>query len=132
MKQHTTRRDFLTHSSAAAIGAAVWVSGRPARASRMAIDTVNLASVGAGGKARTDVRECVKLGANLVALCDVDEARASELYNQFPSVPRYVDFRELLEKRKDVDAVIVTTPDHTHAVAAVMAMKKGKHVYCQK
>ncbi len=130
--QRATRREFLVQSSAAAIGAAVWASGRPARASRMAIDTINLASVGAGGKARTDVRECVKLGANLVALCDVDEARASELYKQFSGVPKYIDFRKMLEKQKDIDAVIVTTPDHTHAVAAVMAMKLGKHVYCQK
>ena len=107
MRHHTTRREFLVQSSAAALGAAVWVSGSPARASRMAIDTINLTSVGAGGKARTDVRECVKLGANLVSLCDVDEARASELCNQFSGVPKYVDFRDMFEKQKDIDAVIV-------------------------
>jgi len=133
MKQpRTTRREFLAQSTAATIAAGVWVSGQPARASRMAIDTVNVAAIGSGGKGRTDIRECVKEGANLVAMCDVDETRAGEMYEKFPSVPRFVDFRKMLEERKDIDAVIVSTPDHTHAVASVMAMKLGKHVYCQK
>ena len=67
-----------------------------------------------------------------MALCDVDDNRAAETFKKFPKAKRYKDFRVMLEKQKDIDAVTVSTPDHTHAVAAVMAMKMGKHCYCQK
>jgi predicted dehydrogenase len=78
------------------------------------------------------VRDNAEAGANIVALCDVDEQRAAGTFRDFPQAKRYTDFRVMLEKQKDIDAVIVATPDHTHAVASVMAMKLGKHVYCQK
>ncbi len=69
---------------------------------------------------------------NIVALCDVDDARAAASFNKFPDVKKYKDFRKMLEQSKEIDAVVVSIPDHMHAPAAVMAMKMGKHVYCQK
>ena len=95
-------------------------------------ERVNLAGIGAGGMGGGDIRPC-KLGANIVALCDVDDARAAKLFNAFPKARRYKDFREMIDKEaKNIDAVTVGTPDHIHAVAAMAAIRAGKHVYCQK
>jgi predicted dehydrogenase len=69
---------------------------------------------------------------NIVALCDVDDEYAAETFEKFPNAKRYRDFRVMLEKQKDIDAVVIATPDHTHAVITVAAMQAGKHVYCQK
>ncbi|HEY5141550.1 MAG TPA: Gfo/Idh/MocA family oxidoreductase, partial [Methylococcales bacterium] len=70
--------------------------------------------------------------ANIYALCDVDEERAFRTFKGYPKAKIYKDFRRMLEKEKSIDAVVIATPDHTHAVAAMMAMKMGKHVYCEK
>ena len=80
-----------------------------------------------------DIATVARLGANIVALCDVDEKRAAGSFNAFPKARRYKDFREMLDKEaKNIDAVTVGTPDHIHAVAAMAAIRAGKHVYCQK
>ena len=72
-------------------------------------------------------------GENIVALCDVDDRRAAETVKRFPQARRYKDFRRMLDEMGDkIDAVLVGTPDHTHAVAAMAAMNHGKHVYCEK
>jgi len=93
---------------------------------------LNLASVGAGGMAAGNINNCERY-ANMVALCDVDDRRAAGIYKNAPNTPKYRDFRIMLEKEeKNIDGVIVGTPDHTHAVAAMMAMKMGKHVFVQK
>jgi predicted dehydrogenase len=128
MTANTTRRDFLTTTGA--LGAAIWVSGRPALASKSPNEKLNIAAIGCGGKGRTDIRGCAQ--ENIVALCDCDDARAAETYNRYPKVRKYKDYRKMLEERKDIDAVLVSTPDHHHAPASVLAMKAGKHVYCQK
>jgi predicted dehydrogenase len=129
MIRETTRRDFMKNT--AALSAAVWVSGQPApAASRSPNEKLNIAAIGAGGKGRVDIGGCSK--ENIVALCDADDDRAAETYKKYPSVPKYKDYRKMLEERKDIDAVLVSTPDHHHAPASVMAMKLGKHVYCQK
>jgi predicted dehydrogenase len=94
---------------------------------------VNVAGIGAGGMGGGDIATVARLGCNIVALCDVDEERAAGSFNAFPKARRYKDFREMLEKEaKNIDAVTVGTPDHVHAVAAMAAIKAGKHVYCQK
>jgi len=94
-------------------------------------DKLNIAGIGAGGMGASNIKECA--GENIVALCDVDADRAADTFEMYPNAKRYTDYREMLEKEdKEVDAVIVATPDHTHAVAAMMAIKMGKHVYCQK
>jgi Oxidoreductase family, NAD-binding Rossmann fold/Oxidoreductase family, C-terminal alpha/beta domain len=95
-------------------------------------EKLNIASIGAGGKATSDVQACAET-ENIVALCDVDDTRAARLYGQFSSASRYKDYRVMLDKENaNVDAVIVTIPDHMHAAAAISAMQLGKHVYVQK
>lgn len=95
-------------------------------------EKLNIASIGAGGKATSDISACAET-ENIVALCDVDEKRAEETYGRYPNVPKYKDFRAMLEKEaNNIDAVIVTIPDHMHAAAAIFAMEHGKHVYVQK
>ncbi len=95
-------------------------------------EKLNIASIGAGGKATSDIEACGQT-ENIVALCDVDEVRAQKIYTQYPSVPKYKDFRMMLDKEAgNVDAVIVTIPDHMHTAAAIAAMERGKHVYVQK
>jgi predicted dehydrogenase len=69
---------------------------------------------------------------NIVALCDVDQKQATPTYKKYPKAKVYNDYRIMLEKQKDIDAVIVATPDHNHAVITMLAIKMGKHVYCQK
>ena len=95
-------------------------------------ERLNLAGIGVGGKGAGEVKDLSKAGATFVALCDVDSDRAGGTYQQFPDAKRYTDFRVMLEKEKNIDAVTVSTPDHTHAVASLLAMSLGKHVYCQK
>jgi len=91
---------------------------------------LNIAAIGAGGQAASDLKNM--LGENIVALCDVDEKRA-EMFKHLPDAKKYKDFRVMLGEMGDkIDAVLVGTPDHTHAAAAMAAMKAGKHVYCEK
>jgi predicted dehydrogenase len=95
-------------------------------------EKLNIASIGAGGKAESDIAACART-ENIVALCDVDEKRAANTYAKYPQVPKYKDFRVMLEKEdKNIDAVIVTIPDFMHATAAIHCMERGKHVYVQK
>jgi predicted dehydrogenase len=93
-------------------------------------DKLNIAAIGAGGMGGSNLERCA--GENIVALCDVDDVRAAKTYARFPDAKRYKDFRKMLEAQKDIEAVIVATPDHVHATAAMMAIKLGKHVYVQK
>ncbi len=93
-------------------------------------DTLNIAGIGIGGKGRSDVAGCDS--ENIVALCDVDSRRGAETFRRYPKAKRYTDFRRMLENEPAIDAVTVSTADHTHAVIAMTAMKMGKHVFCQK
>jgi predicted dehydrogenase len=96
-------------------------------------ERVNVAGIGAGGMGGGDIATHAKNGANIVAVCDVDSDRGAATFENFPNAKRYRDFREMLDKEaKNIDAVTVGTPDHTHAVAAMAAIKAKKHVYCQK
>jgi hypothetical protein len=95
-------------------------------------EKLNIASIGAGGKATSDITACAET-ENIVALCDVDDKRAEKMYAAHASAPKYKDFRKMLDKESgNIDAVIVTIPDHMHAAAALAAMELGKHVYLQK
>ena len=127
-----SRRDFLGSAAAAAAAFTIvprHVLGGPGYTPPS--KKLNIACIGVGGKGKSDVAKCSK--ENIVALCDVDERRALETYYLFPDVKKYRDFRKMLEENdKDIDAVTVTTPDHTHAVIAMMAIKMGKHVFVQK
>jgi predicted dehydrogenase len=95
-------------------------------------EKLNIAGIGAGGKGYTDLMACSQT-ENVVALADPDDKRAERGFKQFEKAPRYKDFREMLDKEnKNIDAVTVSCPDHVHGSAAMWAMSRGKHVYCQK
>src|SRR5207247_7151093 len=85
---------------------------------------------GVGGRGHASVEG--SKGETIVALCDVDRNTLEKAAKEFPAARLYRDFRKMLETEKTLDAVTVGTPDHIHAPAAVMAMKLGKHVYCEK
>lgn len=93
---------------------------------------VNVAAIGSGGMGGGNTNACARAGANIVALCDVDWERAADTFKRFPKAKKYKDFRKMLDTEKSIDAVIVATPDHFHTVASMAAMRRGKHVYCQK
>src|SRR5688572_9494744 len=96
-------------------------------------DTLYIAGIGAGGKGESDMAMVAKNPkAKIISMCDVDDRMAVKSRTNFPKATYYRDFREMLEKEKSIDACTVSTPDHTHAVAAMAAIKQGKHVYVQK
>ncbi len=92
---------------------------------------LNIAFIGAGGQAEAAFSGCD--GENFVALCDVDDKRAADAYAKYPKAKRFRDFREMLDRmHKDIDAVVVSTPDHIHFAAAFLSMQAGKHIFVQK
>jgi len=93
-------------------------------------DKLNIAGIGIGGKGSVNLRNMVE--QNIVALCDCDFDYANRVFDTYPKAKKYKDYRVMLEKRKDIDAVVIATPDHTHALQAAAAMELGKHVYVQK
>ncbi len=94
-------------------------------------EKLNIASIGAGGKASSDIDGCAS--ENIVALCDVDEKQAAATFKRYEKAAKYKDFRKMLEEKgSEIDAVIVTIPDFMHATAAMWCMERGKHVYVQK
>ncbi|MCX7872496.1 MAG: Gfo/Idh/MocA family oxidoreductase [Verrucomicrobiae bacterium] len=96
-------------------------------------EKLNLAGIGIGSQGGADVDAAAGEGQNIVALCDVDEKYAAKKFNQYPKAQRFKDYRVMLDKMgKEIDGVIIGTPDHTHAVIAMEAMRRGKHVYCEK
>ena len=122
-----TRRGFL--GAAALGGAGLVMPGRTWGASPN--EKLNLAIIGAGGRGGANLSEVAS--QNIVALCDVDERRAADAFNKYPKAKKYHDFRRLLDELdQQIDAVVVSTPNHIHAPASVMAMRMGKHVYCEK
>lgn len=96
-------------------------------------DKLNVAGIGIGSRGGAVVDEVAGLGHNLVALCDVDENYAAKQFAKYPNARRFTDYRIMLDKMRDgIDAVVIGTPDHTHAVIAMEAMRRGKHAYCEK
>ncbi len=125
------RRHFLKQS--AVYGAGLWLLGGRGLLGSQANEDVRVAIIGVGGRGEAHLDEAPKAGGKIVALCDVDERALDKAGAKFTSARRFRDFREMLDRAsKDIDAVVVSTPDHTHAVAASAAMKLGKHVYCEK
>jgi predicted dehydrogenase len=133
MKSQPSRRHFLKQGAlaGAALAAGYHPGPAPAASSRSANAKLNLAAIGAMNRAAANIAACA--GENIVALCDVDENLLSQAASRYPDARKYRDFRVLLEKEAGkIDAVLVGTPDHTHAPAAAMALRLGKHVYCEK
>jgi predicted dehydrogenase len=94
-------------------------------------ERLNVACIGVGGRGGASVNACA--GENIVALCDVDQRRAGDTWAKFPKAKRYQDFRRMFDEMAgQIDAVTVATPDHTHAVAVLRAIKERKHVFCEK
>jgi predicted dehydrogenase len=93
-------------------------------------DKLNIAGIGIGGMGHDNL--AASESENIVALCDADSDYAAKTFNKYPQARRYKDFLVLLDQQKELDAVIVATPDHTHAVIALAAIQRGKHVYVQK
>jgi predicted dehydrogenase len=123
-----TRRQFTSTTALAALSAAV-VPSRVLGAQGPG-NKLNIAAIGVGGMGGANLKACA--GENIVALCDVDSDYAAKTFALFPQATVYKDYRVMLEKEKGVDAVIVATPDHTHAVITMAVLQAGKHVYCQK
>lgn len=123
------RRHFL---AAAAAGAAYTLIPRDLRGAEATapLNKLNIAGIGIGGMGGSNLRNLES--ENIVALCDVDPNYAAPVIKRYPNAKLYTDFRVMLEKQKDIDAVVIGTPDHTHAVIAMAAIQSGKHVYCQK
>ncbi len=130
MRQQVTRRTFLHNMAWSASGLIILSHSRLVRGT-VANTKLNVAGIGVGGRGADDINGVA--GENIVALCDVDEKHSAQTFERYPQARRYKDFRKMLdEMNKDIDAVVIGTPDHTHAPAGVMAMKLGKHCYCEK
>jgi len=134
MSGKMNRRRFIKASAAAAAGVGYFAVAdvTESRAARQnnPMNRLNIAIIGAGGQGASNLNNVAK--ENIVALCDVDAHQARDAFSKYPNVPKYQDFRVMLDKQKDIEAVVVSTPDHTHAFAAIPAMNRGKHVYCEK
>jgi predicted dehydrogenase len=132
MIDKSSRRDFLRSSALA--GTAWWVAHTAASGadSKNPLERLNMASIGVDGKGSSDSSHAGYVG-NMVALCDIDDLHLEKKGHAFKSARKFNDYREMLDVMGDkIDAVTVSTPDHSHAPASILAMKKGKHVYTQK
>ena len=139
-----TRRGFVKSSTLAASASVcmqgcrslVGTSTRKLPSLRKPGEKLRMGFIGSGGRGGANLHEFFKLGEEIVALCDIDQGRLDGAYNKIkercPDARKYRDFREMLEKEQDLDAVVVSTPDHMHAKAAITAMKCGYHVYVEK
>ncbi len=134
MKRGTfNRRRFLRRAGA---GVALFniLPGTVFGAEKLSANSkVNVAGIGIGSRGGADIGEISGLGHNMVALCDVDEKYAAKEFAKYPGAKQFKDYRVMLDKMgNEIEAVIIGTPDHTHAVIAMEAMRRGKHVYCEK
>jgi len=126
-----SRRDFMG-TAAAAMAAVTFVPRHVLGGAGHTppSEKLNIAGVGIGGMGQNNIHACET--ENIVALCDVDWTYAESVFKKYPNARKWKDYRKMLDEQKDIDAVIVATPDHTHAVVAMAAMQRGKHVYVQK
>src|SRR5213083_893910 len=130
-KKRISRRTFVRDTTAAAAFTIVprHVLGRGFLAPS---DKLSIAAIGCGGKGRSDI-EGVAATKNIYALCDVDSSMALDAVQKYPKAKRFKDYREMLDKEgRNIDAVTVSIPDHSHAAAGTLAMKAGKHAFIQK
>jgi predicted dehydrogenase len=144
MRYGTNRREFL--KTAAVAGAGYYLGGTIGCSMAQmaekqqklktipANEKIDCAFIGCAGKGDSNLNTiAADPGVNVVAMCDVDENYAAENYKKFPDVPKFRDYRVMLDKMaKQIDAVVVSTPDHHHAPASLRAITRGKHVYCEK
>ena len=132
MRNRVSRRHVLKTTTLAGAGALL-SAGRVWGWGQSPNEKLDFAGVGVGDRGAADVNGAAAAGANVVALCDVDEARSAGTLKAYPKARKFKDFRKMLGAvEKQIDAVVIGTPDHTHAPPAAMAMKMGKHCYCEK
>ena len=138
MKKHVsngiTRRQFLSSTTLGVAAFQILPAGMVSGAERVsANDKINIAGIGVGSQGGGDIDAMANEHQNIVALCDVDDKYAGKTFGRYPNARHFKDFRVMLDQMdKEIDAVVIGTPDHTHAVIALEAMKRGKHVYCEK
>ncbi len=126
-----SRRSFLGHAASGAAFLAVArhvVGGEPRKLAPS--DKLNVAGIGVGGMGGSNINALKD--ENIVALCDVHLKHAAGTLGRYPNAKTHADYRKMLDEQKEIDAVVVGTPDHTHAVISMAAIKAGKHVYTQK
>ncbi|MEY2408726.1 MAG: hypothetical protein QOF48_1396 [Verrucomicrobiota bacterium] len=131
MTHRLNRRQFLARTTAGAAG--LWLAAPQFLRSQTgfsANDRLNVGFIGTAGQAGFSINS-LKGIANVAALCDVDDTKLAKAQAQFPGAKTYIDFRRLVDQ-KGLDAIVVATPDHTHAVASVAVLKSGRHLYCEK
>ena len=100
------------------------------RGGTSANEKLNIAGIGIGGQGASDLGNMES--ENIVALCDVDKNHAAHVFKKYPNAKQFTDYRQMLDEMKEIDGVVVATPDHLHAFASMEAIKRGKHVYCEK
>jgi predicted dehydrogenase len=127
-KRFLTRRDFLRGTTMAAAG--LWLGARNAWGRNESPNNkLNIGIIGTANRAQSNIAGVE--GQNIVAVCDIDDNYLAAIKQKFPAAKGYNDFRKLLDQ-KNIDAVVISTADHTHAVVTVAALKSGRHVYCEK
>ena len=131
MVKRMTRREMLVGMASAGVAAGLAGGVQTLAAGLAPSEKLNVAFIGSGGQAGFSLEHLAD--HNIVALCDVDERRAAGAFERFPKAQRFRDYRRMLDQMdRQIDAVVVATPDHTHAPASIRAMQLGKHVYCEK
>jgi predicted dehydrogenase len=134
MVRKSSRRQFLK-TTGAALGAGVWVATRAADAARAvaASEKLAVAVIGVANRGRQNIDALLRVpNAQIVALCDVNEANLADASEVCPDASHHTDFRRMLEAERNIDAVLIATADHTHAPASLMAINTGRHVYTEK
>jgi len=126
MSPRFSRRRFLQASAAAGLASTVQAAPKPPPSERL-----NVAVIGVHNQGAYNLQQTADAATNIVALCDVDENLAAGPRQRFPKAAFHTDWRHIVD-RKDVDAVVVATPDHNHAIITLAALQAGKHVYCEK
>ncbi len=135
MSEHFERREFLKRAVLAgtatlAVGSGAALRPRTAFAAKGPNEKLNLGCIGVANKGAHNIDNLTS--ENIVALCDVDATFLGKSSEKFPKAKTYSDFRQMLDKEKQLDAVVVSTPDHTHAIPVVWALRRGLDVYCEK
>lgn len=132
MTRKVSRRDVLKASVAATFGAMLLPSGLLVHG-QSPNEKLNVACIGIGGQGNYQLNGISNARENIVALCDVDTVRAGNAYERFPSAKKFTDYRKMFDEiEKEIDAVAISTPDHSHYHPVMRALRAGKHVYCEK
>jgi predicted dehydrogenase len=130
-REGCSRRQFIARSALAAATVMIVPSHVLGRGvAKSPNEKLNIAAIGVGGQGKHDIDQMSS--ENIVALCDVDAAHAAHTFKQYPNAKVFTDYRKMLEEQKDIDGVVVATPDHQHAIVSMTAIRAGKHVYCEK